>query len=252
MKRVVAEVLRLAVADKGVREVGTSNTGPRVDQYLRAVGLPGGYAWCAAFVAFQIAAACEALGVDNPWRMTAGCDEIESFARSRGILHASGPQAGDVFLHHQRPGDASHTGFVVSVSGNRMTTIEGNTNDNGSRSGVGVFQLHRTVTSAFTFARLNDLLQDPGTVVPLLCGGTRLCDVQVVKGAASLPIAEVARHFNHQVSYSPPSDLFIDGEDPGLQMSRRDGHFYASARPLARALGLKVGWTGKAVTLDKA
>ncbi len=37
-------------------------------------------------------------------------------------------------------GGAGHTGFVEGVQGGRLVTLEGNTNDDGSREGVGVFR----------------------------------------------------------------------------------------------------------------
>ena len=33
-----------------------------------------------------------------------------------------------------------HSGIVIEVANGRLVTIEGNTNDNGSRNGIGVFQ----------------------------------------------------------------------------------------------------------------
>ena len=41
-----------------------------------------------------------------------------------------------------------HTGLVEKVAGTVLTTIEGNTNDNGSREGIGVFRREkRTIPS---------------------------------------------------------------------------------------------------------
>jgi hypothetical protein len=37
-------------------------------------------------------------------------------------------------------GGAGHTGLVVGIQSGKLVTIEGNTNDGGSREGVGVFQ----------------------------------------------------------------------------------------------------------------
>ena len=37
-------------------------------------------------------------------------------------------------------GGAGHTGLVESIEGGRLITLEGNTNDGGSREGVGVFR----------------------------------------------------------------------------------------------------------------
>lgn len=40
-----------------------------------------------------------------------------------------------------------HTGIVTSVSGGYIHTIEGNSNNNGSREGIGVFELTRKIKS---------------------------------------------------------------------------------------------------------
>jgi len=37
-------------------------------------------------------------------------------------------------------GGLGHTGIVEKVNGGFLTTIEGNTNDGGSREGIGVFR----------------------------------------------------------------------------------------------------------------
>jgi hypothetical protein len=42
-------IARVAKAKEGVHEIGSTNTGRWVDIFLKAVYLPGGYAWCAAF-----------------------------------------------------------------------------------------------------------------------------------------------------------------------------------------------------------
>jgi hypothetical protein len=50
-----------------------------------------------------------------------------------------------VIIH---PSGAGHTGLVEKVNGNFLTTIEGNTNLNGSREGIGVFRRNqRTIAS---------------------------------------------------------------------------------------------------------
>jgi hypothetical protein len=37
-------------------------------------------------------------------------------------------------------GGNGHAGFVLEVVGGKLITVEGNTNDNGSREGIGVFR----------------------------------------------------------------------------------------------------------------
>ena len=56
-----------------------SNRGPKVDQYLTAVGLNpagGSFAWCAAFVYWCFRKASEELGVPNPAVKTAGALDV--------------------------------------------------------------------------------------------------------------------------------------------------------------------------------
>jgi hypothetical protein len=48
-------------------------------------------------------------------------------------------QPGHIFVI-DTGGGAGHTGLVLEVSGGKLITIEGNTNDGGSREGIGVFQ----------------------------------------------------------------------------------------------------------------
>ena len=52
------------------------------------------------------------------------------------------------FSNQQTGGGNGHPGFVANVIGNRLGTIEGNTNDGGSREGIGVFRrTGRTIDS---------------------------------------------------------------------------------------------------------
>jgi hypothetical protein len=44
-------------------------------------------------------------------------------------------------------GGKGHTGIVTSRNGGYINTIEGNSNDGGSREGLGVFTLERKITT---------------------------------------------------------------------------------------------------------
>ncbi len=72
----LAGALRVAAEEIGVMENPPgSNRGPKVDQYLRTVGLDpsnGSFAWCAAFVYWSFAQSSAQLGVTNPVAKTAG------------------------------------------------------------------------------------------------------------------------------------------------------------------------------------
>lgn len=149
---ILKRVLQVASGEVGVMETPLgSNRGPRVDQYLKAVGLDpssGSYAWCAAFVYWcfqQAAAASQAL---NPAIRDAGVLDLWSRAGAAGIRRISSAEAnsnpgvvepGCVFVI--KTGTVhGHVGFVEKVAGMALTTIEGNTNINGSREGIGVFR----------------------------------------------------------------------------------------------------------------
>ena len=63
---------------------------------------------------------------------------------------ASQPQLvkpGQIFIIDYGRG-AGHTGLVTGMRSGKLLTIEGNTNDGGSREGIGVFARHgRTIGS---------------------------------------------------------------------------------------------------------
>ncbi len=125
----------------GVREIGGENRGAHVEMYLAITGLGPGYAWCSSFVSWVYFHT----GVQAPisaW--------VPSFALKNKRIYQRGkflkqrPQSGDVFMiwYHKlnRP---AHIGFVDQWGEKWITTVEGNTNDNGSREGDGVYRKRR-------------------------------------------------------------------------------------------------------------
>ncbi|MBV8537208.1 MAG: peptidoglycan-binding protein [Alphaproteobacteria bacterium] len=147
-------VLRIADGEVGVREVPLgSNRGPRVDQYLNAVG-PGllGQPWCMAFVYFCFGEAAAAAGEANPAPRTAGVLRSWHLAHSlSGGKIVTARQAAEdpslvrpgMIFYISTGGGHGHAGFVADVVDGRLMTIEGNTNDNGSREGIGVFRRNK-------------------------------------------------------------------------------------------------------------
>ncbi|HEY0073748.1 MAG TPA: hypothetical protein VGB77_06565 [Abditibacteriaceae bacterium] len=139
-------LVNLALRYNGVREQPLgSNSGPMVRRFQAATTLartqPTGWPWCAAFDAFIMQELWRELGIQapNPWPATASCDELLYWARREGILFDD-PEPFDFFLSMKSKGDAVHTGLVIDVQPDReIETIEGNTNNSGSREGIGVF-----------------------------------------------------------------------------------------------------------------
>jgi hypothetical protein len=155
--RTAADALLAAMLEAAAREIGImeeprgSNRGPRVDEYLRAAGLDpaaGSFPWCAAFVFWCAEQAAQGLGRGNPVVRTAGVLAHWQKAGQAGVRRIvsadatadpASVQPGMIFIM-DFGGGAGHTGLVEQVDGGRLVTIEGNTNDDGSRDGVGVFR----------------------------------------------------------------------------------------------------------------
>ena len=144
--------LQVAGGEIGVMEnpLG-SNRGPKVDEYLRSVGLnpsTGSFPWCAAFAYWCFQQAASSLHTSNPAPRTAGALDFWNRAGNLNLHRISPPEAianpgfinpGMVFVLSTGAGQG-HVGLVEKVQGVVLTTIEGNTNDNGSREGIGVFR----------------------------------------------------------------------------------------------------------------
>lgn len=148
----LAETLEVAAKEIGTLESPLgSNRGPRVDQYLRTVGIDpttGSFPWCAAFLYFCFQTAADSLKIPNPVIKTAGVLDHWNRAGQKGIPRISNidvvatpslVQPGLIFVITTGNGNG-HTGIVEKVDGVQLTTIEGNTNLNGSREGIGVFR----------------------------------------------------------------------------------------------------------------
>ena len=137
-----------------VREKTNNNDGIDVEKYLKAVGLPKGYAWCMAFVYWGFKEASEQLKVKNPVPRTAGVLDCLSRAKAKVVAL---PQPGDQFIMDFGAGKG-HTGMVVDVRGKNIFTVEGNTSSDPSyvgedREGNGVFQRSRPISSIKNFIR---------------------------------------------------------------------------------------------------
>jgi hypothetical protein len=131
----------------GVSEHGGDNRGPMVELFLKEVGQNPGQPWCAAFV-FHCGywSHYDTVRKQSSWPLprTASCAELGVKAAQAKVLRDQ-PEVGDVFLKHsQTAGRFTHTGIVVGVlepdpHEDRgvfvCTTVEGNTNEDGSANG---------------------------------------------------------------------------------------------------------------------
>lgn len=149
-KKITEKAIDYAYSQLGVREKGGSNCGPEVETFLKSVGLGKGYAWCMAFVYWSFEQAAKELGQTNPLVKTAGVLRGWNEATCTKILakdsknNPSLVKPGQIFIMDYGQG-YGHTGIVKAVNGGFITTIEGNTNNNKSREGIGVFEHIRKI-----------------------------------------------------------------------------------------------------------
>ena len=147
----VDQVRRAYTSQIGVRERTGHNDGLMVETYLRSVGLGKGNPWCAAFVHYCL----ERGGVPNSingYSPTAFNTAHKIwFARKR----IKDLQAGDVFcLYFPSLKRIAHTGFYDRTINNSIyETVEGNTNEEGSREGDGVYRKKRSFNATYVISR---------------------------------------------------------------------------------------------------
>lgn len=128
-----------------------SNWGQPVQTYLAHthVGVPA--AWCAAFVRYCL----DSAGI---------LSSINAYAPSahnkNNIVYLRGKwykpmEPDDVFtVYFPAMGRIAHTGFAHrKINSAICETVEGNSNNNGSREGVGVFKRKRSFHSLYSISR---------------------------------------------------------------------------------------------------
>lgn len=144
--------LQSAQSQIGVTEIPKgSNAGPEVEIYLRSVGLGKGFAWCMAFVYWNVLQASTKLPTLNPLKKTGGV--LAQWNAQVPQNKKTTPQEGDIFIMDFGKG-VGHTGFVEKVEGLNIHTIEGNTNADGSREGYAVCRRTRKISSIKGFIRI--------------------------------------------------------------------------------------------------
>jgi len=141
--------LKTAILEIGHQEIPlNSNWGVHVQKYLHSVGIDFPASWCMAFVYWCVSEESpvnhlvKTAGVLNQW------NNIDPKYK-----HTT-PVVGDIFIM-DFGGGLGHTGFVESVDGDILHTIEGNaTTISGSREGIEVCRKTRKLTSMKGFIRV--------------------------------------------------------------------------------------------------
>lgn len=136
----------------GVREATGNNDGQEVAYFLSTTGLGEGYAWCVAF----LNAIHEECRLPTPekgaWSPAWFPSERTIYIRRKaeGIT----PQPGDVgAIYFQSKGRIAHGYLITAWKDKHVYTIEGNTNEAGSREGDGVYRKRRLKSQVYKVSR---------------------------------------------------------------------------------------------------
>jgi hypothetical protein len=146
-----SKVKKTYISQIGIRELTGNNDGEMVETYLHYVSLSKGNPWCAAFV-------CWALGQNKVYNPHSGyCPDLfstKNIIYQRTRKNNATPMPSDVFgIYFPERGRIAHVGFIESWTSTTATTVEGNTNQAGSREGDGVYRKIRLTRQIYAVAR---------------------------------------------------------------------------------------------------
>ncbi len=145
-------ILSVAKSQLGNAEIPKgSNWGKHVQKYLASVGINFPASWCMSFVYWCVNEACKEAGVENVLFKSGGV--LNVWSNTPKTMRQTTPKRGDIFIM-DFGGGKGHTGFVASVAGDRIQTIEGNAApENGGREGYIVCRKDRKIVSCKGFLR---------------------------------------------------------------------------------------------------
>jgi hypothetical protein len=134
-----------------VRELTGHNDGKAVETFLKYCGLPKGQPWCASFI-------CWVFGQNKIANPRSGyCPDLfssKTLVWKRNKKANQTPLQADVFgLYFPEKGRIAHVGFIERWTSTTVSTVEGNTNQAGSREGDGVYRKIRLTRQIYAVAR---------------------------------------------------------------------------------------------------
>lgn len=146
-------VAEIYTGELGVRELTGRNDGKRIEEYLATTGHKKGAPWCAAFVTWVFVQA-DVEAVRSAW--SPSWFPASKTIYTRGGTGNKSPAKADVFgLWFQNLKRVAHVGFIHDWQRNtqHVVTVEGNTNDAGSREGDGVYRKRRLKSQIYKVSR---------------------------------------------------------------------------------------------------
>lgn len=147
----IPSITDVYLSQLGVHEKTGHNDGKDVEKYLRSVGLGKGYAWCAAFVRWCFDSAGIKTTINGAAASAHNPKNLVCYKHSQ----LKTPEPGDVFtLWYNALGRIGHTGFYHKrVNATVYESVEGNTNEAGSREGDGVYKKYRSFNATHSINR---------------------------------------------------------------------------------------------------
>jgi hypothetical protein len=142
----------------GVRELSGHNDGVVVEKYLASTGFKKGNAWCAAFITWSFEQASNEMKINirtpkSAWAPSWFPPDNVIYYKGKFTKHI--PDKADVFgIYYAKDNRIGHVGFIdVWPDGDYVITVEGNTNNAGSREGDGVYRKRRLKTNIHKVSR---------------------------------------------------------------------------------------------------
>jgi len=135
-----SDLVRDALAEVGVTEYPANSNNVKYNSWYYGHDVSGSaYPWCAAFVSWLFRTNRDLCP------RTASCQEMLAWFEKNGRVVAQ-PEAGDIvfFKYSTNSRRTNHVGIVVGISGNKISTVEGNTSISSDDNGGAVMQRTRT------------------------------------------------------------------------------------------------------------
>jgi hypothetical protein len=150
-KNIPIDITSVYLSQIGVREATGHNDGKDVEKYLRSVGLGKGYPWCAAFVHWCLDSARINNTINGAAASAHNSKDLVWYHKTQLKI----PESGDVFtLWFNALGRIGHTGFFHrKINSTVYESVEGNTNEAGSREGDGVYKKYRSFNATYSISR---------------------------------------------------------------------------------------------------
>jgi hypothetical protein len=167
------KVADIYTAQIGVREKTGHNDGVMVEKYLAVTGFTKGAPWCASFVSWTYKQA-DVPAIKNAW--SPSWFPPDKTIYTKGVTNKVKPEKADVFgIYFPNLKRVGHVGFIDDwPEGNYAITVEGNTNNAGSREGDGVYRKRRLKDNIFKVSRWIDYKQKVAYLPPNKSVGERL------------------------------------------------------------------------------